>query len=170
VSGIAPRLLGLCLPPLLFCALDGTLTLAGQSGAYWAGNYSAVNELSPTFNHLLRLHPAAFAAGLLAWAGVFVGLILLLPDTLALSVSIAVTLGHTLGAATWLLYRFRYGYQAFNGLVLLMAVLLAVGIRLGWRATPARAYRLGWPPVLRWALVAVLCGIGGYLFLWPRMP
>jgi hypothetical protein len=108
---------------------------------------------------------------MLAWAGVFVGLILLLPDTLALIASLAVTFGHTVGAATWLLFRFQYGYQACNGLFLLSAVLLGLGIRVGWQAVPAHAYRLtGWSPVLRWGLVAGLFGVGVYLFLWPRMP
>ena len=165
------RVLGLCLPPLVFCALDGLLTLAGQSAEYWAGIYAAVDEVSPTFNHLLRLHPAAFAVGILVWAAVFVGILLLLPDTPALIVSIAVTFGHTVGAATWLLFRFQYSYQVANGLFLLSAVLLGLGIRCGWQAAPAQAYRLtGWHPVLRWALVVVLFGVGMYLFVWPRSP
>ncbi len=102
MEGVRRRLMGLCLPPLVLCALDGVLTALGQSGVYWAGDYARVNEASPAFNHLLQIHPAAYAVGILAWAAVFVGIILLLPDTLALIVSIAVTFGHTVGAATWL--------------------------------------------------------------------
>ena len=68
--------------------------------------------MSPTFKHLLEVHPVAFALGNAAWAASFVGVILLLPDVLALIASIAVTLGHTVGAATWILWRFHYGYQA----------------------------------------------------------
>jgi len=169
--GVRHRLLGLCFPPLLFCASDCTATLLGQSAAYWAGNYVRVNETSPTFNHLLQIHPAAFAIGMLMWMAVFVGMILLLPDTLALILSIAVTFGHTVGLATWLLWRFHYGYQAVNGLFLTSAVLLGLGIRWGWRAAPSCQYRLsGWPWVLRWALIVGLFAIGAYLFLWPRMP
>jgi hypothetical protein len=128
-------------------------------------------EVSPTFRHLLQTHPAAFVAGSLAWAAVFVAGILLLPDTLALIASLAVTFGHAVGAATWLLFHFHFGYQAGNGLFLLAAVALGLGIRWGWRAAPAEEYRLaGWPPGLRWALVAGLVAIGAYLFLWPRTP
>jgi hypothetical protein len=120
---------------------------------------------------LLRVHPAAFAGGLLLWAALFVGIILLLPDTLALIVSLAVTFGHTVGAATWLLYRYQYGYQACNALFLLSAVILGLGIRFGWRATPASAVDFtGRHPAMRWSLVAVLFGIGLYLFVWPRSP
>ncbi len=171
MEGVGRRLMGLCLPPLALCALDGTLTALGQSAAYWAGDYTRVNEASPTFNHLLEIHPAAYAVGVLAWAAVFVGIILLLPDTLALIVSITVTFGHTVGAASWLLWRFQFSYQLCNGLFFASAVLLGLGIRWGWRAVPDQDYRLqGWPRGLRWILALALFGVGVYLFLWPRTP
>jgi hypothetical protein len=128
-----------------------------------------VNEASPTFHQLLALHPLAFAGGFLVWMVVFVGIIMLLPDTLALVVCIVVTLGHTVGTATWLLWRFQYGYQVCNGLFLLAAIALALGIRWGWRAAPSHDYRL--PSALakwRWVLSAALFAVGIYLFLWPR--
>ena len=166
------RLLGLCIPPVMFAALDGALTLTGQSAAYWAGNYGRVNELSPTFNHLLSYHPLAFAAGLLAWMLVFCGMILLMPQTLALTTSIAVTVGHTRGATSWLLYRFDYHYQASLGLFLAMALILAVGIRWGWGAEPRSDAPIGarLPGVLRWVMIAMLFAVAVYLFLWPRKP
>lgn len=171
MSGIRNRLLGLCLPPVLLCAFDNTVTLLGQSAEYWAGDYLRVNEASPTFHHLLQIHPLAFAVGIMAWMAVFVGIILLSPDILALIVSIAVTFGHAAGAATWLLWRFHYGYQAVNGLLLASAVLLGFGIRYGWRAVPSERYQFsGWLLRLRWLLIAGLFAIGTYLFLWPRMP
>ena len=127
--------------------------------------------MSPSFNHLLQIHPVAFAAGIFVWMGVFVSVILLLPDTLALIVSIAVTFGHTVGVATWLVSRPQFGYQLCNGLFLASAVCLGLGIRWGWRATPDREDSLqGWPWALRWGLVIGLFGVGAYLFLWPRTP
>jgi hypothetical protein len=169
VNCVGRRLLGLCLPPLLFCALDCSLTLAGQSEEYWAGNYQRVNEMSPTFKHLLEVHPVAFALGNSAWAASFVGVILLLPDVLALIASIAVTLGHTVGAATWILWRFHYGYQAGNLLFACAAVALGLGIYYGWRAAPSDSYRLfGLSMALRWVIALVLVGVAVYLFLWPR--
>jgi hypothetical protein len=145
--------------------------LAGQSPAYWSGDYAQENESSPTFNHLLQVHPAGFAAGILAWATVFVGIIVLLPETAALMMSIAVTLGHTAGAATWLLWRFQYGYQACNALFLASAVVLALGIRYGWRASPEHNYQFrGWSLGLRWLAATGLFCVCVYLFLWPRTP
>jgi hypothetical protein len=170
-TGFKPRLLGLCGPPLLLCALDGSLTLVGQSAEYWAGAFTQVNEGSPTFNHLLQLHPAAYAAGIVGWAAMFATVILLLPDLGALILSIAVTFGHMAGAATWLLWRFQFGYQACNALFLASAVVLGLGIRWGWRAVPENEYRFrGWPLGTRLLLAAGLIIIGVYLFLWPRTP
>lgn len=169
MSGLRQRFIGLCLPPLAFSVLDNALTLAGQSAEYWGGAYDWVNEASPTFNHLLATHPLAFVGGVFAWMAVFVGIILLLPDTLALVVCIAVTLGHTVGSATWLLWRFHLGYQVINGLLLLAAVTLGLGIRYGWQAGPPEPYLLPrriarW----RWVLSIGLFAVGVYLFLWPR--
>lgn len=169
MSGVTRRIIGLGLPPLIFCAFDAAITLVGQSADYWAGDYSAVRETSPTFNHLLQIHPAVFGLGIATWTALFVGLVLLLPDTAALIVSIAVTFGHTVGAATWLFYRFQYGYQMCNALFLASAVVLGLGIRWGWQASPESGDRLAERrPVLRWVLVAGLFGLGLYLFVWPR--
>ena len=171
MNGFKQRLLGLCLPPCLLFMLDCILTLQGQSFQYWAGDYSSVNEGSPTFNHLLHIHPSAFLAGMTIWALVFVGIIILMPDTLALICSIAVALGHTVGAASWLILRYHHGYQFCNGLFLIVAIILGVGIRWGWRAVPEQKYRLTLlSPIIRWFLVALLVCVAAYLFLLPRMP
>jgi len=171
MTGVKHRLLGLCLPPLVTWVLDSTLTLLGQSADYWAGNFAAVNEASPTFHQLLQWHPVAFILGCIVWAGIFVGVILLLPDTLSLIISIAVTFGHTVGAATWIVWRFGFQYQACLALLLGAAAILGLGIRHGWRASPAGEYRLaGWSSKWRWIISAMLIAVGVYLFLWPRSP
>ena len=102
MTGLRQRFLGLCLPPILFCMIDFTLTLDGQPAAYWEGNRSGIIEGSPTFHYLLTVNPAAFVVGVLVWIAIFVALLLLLPDTPALITSIAIVLGHTAGTAAWL--------------------------------------------------------------------
>lgn len=168
MNGVRSRLVGLCLVPMLFALLDGGLTLAGQSASYWSGEFEQVNEASPRFRQLLVVHPLAFAGGILTWIGIFVAIILLLPDTLALAVSLTVTFGHCVGALTWIIWRFQYGYQVANLLFLVAGILLALGIRSGWRARPADEYRLPLSPVARGLISFLLFGIGAYLFLWPR--
>lgn len=170
IPQLPKRLLGLCLVPVLLASLDGALTLSGQSPEYWAGNYSRVNEGSPMMHRWLAYHPLAYVSGLAGWVLVFTLLILLTPQTLALTISIAVTLGHTLGAASWLIYRPDYGHQVCCGLFLLTAIGLAVGIRWGWRAEPRSDAPMGvrLPFALRWGVIGLLWAIAVYLFLWPR--
>ena len=167
--GFGRRLLGLCVPPVLFCTLDATMTLLGQSHAYWSGNYRAVNEMSPVFNRLLQLHPIAYVLGTAVWAAVFFSIIVVLPETLALIITLAVTIGHAAGAATWFLLRGGHAYQLIMLLWLLAAVVLALGIRYGYRAYKPGEYILDrWPMAVRWVMSAVLFAIGAYLFLWPH--
>jgi hypothetical protein len=157
MAGVHQRFFGLCLPPLAFALLDGSLTLVGQSAEYWAGDYIRVDEMSPTFRHLLTAHPVAFAVGFLGWMAVFIGIILLLPDTLALIACIAITFAHAVAAGTWLRWRFNYGYQECEALFVLAAVALALGIRWGWRAAPPQEYKLSLLSVKwRWGLAAML--------------
>jgi hypothetical protein len=101
---------------------------------------------------------------------VFVGAILLLPRMLAVSTSIAVTMGHTAGACTWLVFRFKFGYQSCNAMYLLSALALGAGICWGWKAQPIEKDRLPLAPLWRWLLIAVLIAAAVYLFIWPRTP
>jgi hypothetical protein len=149
---------------VLLSLTDWALTLAGQPAAYWAGDYSQANELSPTFHNLLGGHPALFVLGVLAWVASFVALIVLLPNTPAVMLSLAVAFGHANGAASWL--RGAYPYQARIGLVCLTAALAGLGVRLALgQGAPRRA---GLPWWLRWGLVAALLAFSAYLFLVPR--
>jgi uncharacterized damage-inducible protein DinB len=93
----------LCLPALLFCAVDATLTLAGQDPEYWAGGWSPVNEANPVGKVLLSLHAVAFLAGIACWCVVFCLAILRLPEPLAVVTGLGVAVSHAVGAATWLL-------------------------------------------------------------------
>src|SRR5262245_10411100 len=125
------RLLGLCLVPVLLTALDGSVTLMGQSSAYWAGDHSKAIEGTPGFRILLNHGPAAYIVGLAVWVLAFVGMILLLPSTLALAVCLQFTLGHAIGAFSWI-NRSPHGRELDIAMIAFAAVGLAVGIRWGW--------------------------------------
>jgi hypothetical protein len=158
------RTFGLCGPPVLLSLTDWTLIALGQPAAYWAGDYSQANELSPTFHNLLAGHPALFALGVLAWVAAFVALIVLLPDTPAVMLSLAVAFGHANGAASWL--RGASPYQARIALVCLTAALAGLGVRLALGSGSPR--RVVLPAWVRWGLVAALLAFSAYLFLVPR--
>jgi len=95
------RFFGLCLLPILLTCLDNGLTLSGQPKEYWAGNYAKAIEGNHWHYQLLAYHPLALVGEEAASMLVFVGMILLMPQTLALTISIAVTLGYMVGASTW---------------------------------------------------------------------
>jgi hypothetical protein len=118
------RKLLLCVPPLALCLLDQTITLAGQSSLYWSGHYADSNEGNPLFNWLLQQHPLAFEAGIAVRIVLFGSLILVLPRLAAMVVSIAIVLGHTWGAATWLCWKVQHGYWLALGLFLASAILI----------------------------------------------
>lgn len=161
------RLIGLCLVPVLLAVLDGSVTLIGQPAAYWAGDYSRVLEGTPGFRILLTYGPAAYIAGLTVWVLAFVGMILLLPSRLALAVCLMFTLGHTIGAFSWI-NRFPNGRELPVFINAAAALGLAFGIHW-WGCTPRDDTPLGanLPHALRWAIVAMLCGVP-ILITWPR--
>jgi len=164
------RLLGMGVPCLLALALDATLTMCGQPEGYWAGNYSQTTEGSPVFRQFFVLGPVAAIAGYAAWAGVLIGLILLLPEAFAVSLSLAVVLGHTAGADTWLGIGEGW-FQTAHGMLLPAAVVLGVGLCWFLRAPSqgqAKAAVRPSNPWLRWGPVAALLAVGAYMFLFPH--
>jgi hypothetical protein len=166
------RVLGLCLPPVLLCLVDCVVTLAGQPPAYWSGNFASANELSPTFAQLLHTHPLAFVAGTAVILSVYVALIVLLPEVIATILSVALTLGHTFAASTWLgAYSDNFPYQLVNGFFVLSATVL--GLSLHWAYQPgddsrSDTRRGGSHQALRWGLAVLLVAVVSYLYLIPH--
>lgn len=164
------RAIWLAAPPALLCMLDAGLTLYGQSKGYWAGNYAEVNEFSPSFAQYLSIHPLAFVGANLLWILIFSVIVSLLPEVLALTVSIAIMIGHMGGAASWLAYHF-HNYQACNGLFLVTAFIVAVSFKRGQSDDGASVIdwkRTGLPAWMRWALVAILSALPVWWFLVPH--
>ncbi len=100
----------LCIPPIVLCIVDQTITLFGQRSAYWGGHYEKALEGSPPFYWLLTHHPMAFEAGIAVWIVLFSAAILLSPRWLAMAISLAIVIGHTWGTTTWLYFLFGQGY------------------------------------------------------------
>jgi hypothetical protein len=148
--------------------LDGSVTLIGQPAPYWAGDYSQVREGTPGFRVLLTYGPAAYVAGLAVWVLAFVGMVLLLPSTLALAVCLQFTLGHTIGAFSWI-NNFPHGRELPIFINAMAALGLALGIRWGWACAPRDdpPWGASLPDALRWAIVAMLCAVPIF-YTWPR--
>ena len=165
-----PRSLWIVVPPILLCCLDISLTLFGQSPAYWAGNYQDVNEISPSFRVYLTTHPLVFAGMGLVWIAIFSSLIAILPEKVGMTISIAIVIGHTTGSATWLLYRFNF-YLACIALCLFTSIAIVTSFNMGrsdtgetlidWSRTPV-------PSWTRWILAVLLVAISLWWFLIPH--
>ena len=172
MSNARRRLIGMALPCLLALALDAGLTLRGQPKEYWAGDYSQTTEGAPFHRKLFAIHPAAAVAGYAAWAGILVGLILLLPESLAVVFSIAVVFGHTAGAYTWLDGGITVGwFQTARGMLPTSAVVLGAG--LYWSLSEggqreAKGANRPRNPFVRWGLIAALFGIACYMIFFPH--
>jgi hypothetical protein len=120
---------------------------------------------------LYLINPLALIAGYLIWAGAIIGLLLLLPDVLAVIVTIVVAFGHVGGAYSQVIPVLgSWGYQVTNGVFLLTAAALGTG--LWWSARASSAVRRSGPagslPVwLRCGLIALLAGVAGCMVLIP---
>jgi hypothetical protein len=158
------RLLGLGIPFGLAFASDTVLTLLGN----------APLELSDRlfFHGLALIDPLALLAGYLLWAGMIVALLLLLPEALAVILTIAVVFGHVGGAYSQLTFFLgSWWYQAANGMFILTAATLGTGLWWSARAFQA-AERYGhenrlsaW---LRYGLIALLAVAASCVLMLPR--
>jgi len=161
------RLIGR-LVPVLLAVLDGSVTLLGQPAAYHSGDHAQVLEGTPGFRILLTYGPTAYIVGLAVWVLAFVGMILLLPSTPALAVCLMFTLGHTIGAFSWInLSQSPITRELPIFINAISAILLACGIRW-WVSSSQDDKPLGHhlSPSLRWAIIVVLWSIP-ILYSWP---
>jgi hypothetical protein len=120
------RKLWLCLPPTLLALLDHALTLFFQPDTYWAGDFSTAKEANPHASWLMQTHPIAIEVGFVAWLALVWSLILILPRRLALALSLGVTMGHTMGTASWLPGRVPAAYWLSVALCSASAVLVVL--------------------------------------------
>lgn len=169
-SWLPRNTLWLLLSPIVLCLLDIGLTLYGQSDAYWDRNFRSVNEMSPSFAGFLAIHPLVFVAAVILWIAIFSALILVLPEKLALTLVVAIVIGHMAGAATWLAYRFN-SYQSCNVLFLATSSVIVFAFKRGQNNDGRAAFnwdRTGLPSWTRWIFVAALAALPMWWFIIPR--
>jgi len=128
----ARRLVGLGLPCLVAYLIAATLTLYAN-------------------------HSLAVVAECLAWPAIIAGLLLLLPEPLAVVLAIAVVFGHVAGAYTLMTPMLGSAwYQIANGMFLVGAATLGTGLYWWVRTSNQsnRGQRLKQVPTwLRWPLI-----------------
>jgi hypothetical protein len=166
------RLIGLGLPCLMAFLLDTSLRLRAQPDSYWGGDYHYIlQEGSPFLRALYTLHPLAAIAGYGLWAAILACLLVLLPECLAVILSIAIAFGHIGGAYTWMALAVgTWWYQVANAMFLMTGIALGIGLHWYLTACARRgAKSVGQRRVflVRWTFIMSLSGLGYFLYLIP---
>jgi hypothetical protein len=157
------RLIGMGIPFALAFIVDTALTVNGNAP------FELWDRL--IFHRLALIDPLAVLAGYLLWAVVIVSLLLLLPEVLAVILTIAVVFGHVGGAYSQLtMHLGSWWYQAANGMFLLTAVTLGIGLWWSARAssmTKPSTDENRLPGWLRWWLIALFAALAGGILVVP---
>lgn len=108
-------------PCLWACIVDTAITILHQSNEYWKGDLTKANEANPLGSVAMRNHPSGIFVLTLAWF-IFIGVVgYFLPARFLRMFSLAIVMGHTVGAATWLIKFYGFWYVII--LVIVNAVL-----------------------------------------------
>ncbi len=108
----------LCLPPLVFLTLDVAITLAHQPAEYWQGRPETLIEANSIVRIVMLHGPTAAIAGALVYALIFSLALLFWRSPLVFVLAFLLTLGHAVGAGSWLLFRHGIGGGALAVVVL----------------------------------------------------
>ncbi len=89
-------------PEAVLFVADAGLTLAGQSSAYWSGDYGAAVEGNPIAHPLLVLSPWLFAGLAAVWLLVFSAVIMFWRHPAAIGIAVFIAVAHAIGGASWI--------------------------------------------------------------------
>ena len=89
--------------PAGLAGLDGILTVFGQADTYLAGDHSTVQEGNPIGAFFLSLSPSIFLIAIGVWMLTIIALAVFLPPKLGDVISPLISIGHAVGASTWLI-------------------------------------------------------------------
>lgn len=118
--------LWLLAPAAILYVTDVGLTLAGQSAAYWAGDYGTAVEANPIAHLLLAHSPWLFVGLAVVWLALFSVVLIGWQHPWVGWVAVIVATAHAIGGASWLA---RHGGW---GLVAAIAYITAVSQASGW--------------------------------------
>jgi hypothetical protein len=90
------------IPPILACCLDFIVTVIGQSPDYWTGDLSAANEANPVGAAFMSYHVSGLFVLTALWLALIFGLSYIVPAKFYKFFTLAVVMGHTVGAASWM--------------------------------------------------------------------
>lgn len=120
--------LWLCLPIIAADILDGTETLLGQPSEYWNGSHNLVNEFNPMAHWFMTTHPAALFIYVVPDFLTVSILIMVVPLTLAKTLSVFWTISGAIGLYNWLAGPLHMGWWISNIVTLIPAIILVYAL------------------------------------------
>jgi hypothetical protein len=87
-------------PPTVLWAADISLTLAGQSPAYWSGDYGQAHESNPLAYPLLASSPWLFVGVTALWGLLISGIVLFWHHWATPWIAALSAVGHAVGGST----------------------------------------------------------------------
>jgi hypothetical protein len=103
--------------------IDILFTLAGQSTAYWNGEYETAVEANPLARIILLQGPECFGILAILWGLIQVVIILAWRHVLAVWFAIVLTIAHALGSCSWL-FRYESGWLYAIGYLVVVSELV----------------------------------------------
>jgi hypothetical protein len=116
--------LWLCLPVIVTCSLDVSLTLLGQPAEYWITSFRVVNEANPICHLLLTVHPLAFVLYNLCELLIVSVLIMALPVIVSKTISVFYTIGSAKAIYYWMAGSLHYSFFIANIVLIFPAIIM----------------------------------------------
>ena len=114
------------IPCLFLWLLDVIVTLIGQSGGYWAGDFAEAKELNPLFFWFLSKGPEVFVVATVAYIFILIVILFLIPSRIAIMTTYIASIVHMVGVASWMLQM----NSRMAGIILVILLLISVKIVL----------------------------------------
>ena len=95
----------LCVPPIVYCLFDHSITMVSQPDVYWSGHLEFAQEANPLVNFVMVRSHLFYHLLPFVWLAIVSLVILKVPRSLALWISLSVTLGHMFCACTWFYFK-----------------------------------------------------------------
>lgn len=116
--------LWLCLPVMMTCLLDVSLTLLGQPAEYWITSFSVVNEANPICRLLLTVHPLLFVLYNLCELLIVSVMIMAFPVLVSKTISVFYTIGSAKAIYYWMVGSLHYSFFISNMVLIFPAIIL----------------------------------------------
>lgn len=113
--------------------IDLAVTSYGQATIYWQGQLDAVNEANPVVNWAMVKSQSGLFIITFLWLMLVIALVYWCPRPVATFIAVAIVIGNSFGACSWLSY---YSFWYAIGLIVFNGLILTVCLEKNYKAVP----------------------------------